>query len=125
MNVTLWHDQLATYPIVAGFRRRFSCSRSYRRPMFGPSGPQLQSGYWWRGDGAVVATLVAVVLLAWIIGGLIGDDGPGDPGAPGMAGALTTRTSVPPSSPPPMSRDTQTSGATTAPPATTPTKKQK
>lgn len=125
MNVTLWHDQLATYPIVAGFRHRFSCSRRYRRPMFDPSGPQPQSVYWRRRVGAVVATIVAVVLLAWIIGSLIGDDGPGDPGAPGMAGALTTRTSVPPSSPPSMTRYTKTSGATTAPPATTSTMKPK
>ena len=84
---------------------------------------ESQSVYWRRRAGAVVAAIVAVFLLAWIIGGLIGDDGPGDPGPPNMAGLSDTRTSLPPSSPPPMTRYTKTSGATTtAPPTTTTTK---
>lgn len=90
--------------------------------MFDPSGPLARSVYWRRRAGAVVATIVAVFLLAWIIGGLIGDDGPGDPGAPGMAGVLTTQTSLPPSSPPSATRFTKTSATTTAPPSTTVTK---
>lgn len=87
--------------------------------MFDPSGPLPPSVYWRRRAAAVVATIVAVVLLAWLLGGLIGDDGPGDPGAPNMAGMLTTRTSAPPSSPPSAPRSTKTSGTTTAPPTTT------
>ena len=63
-----------------------------------------------------MATIVAVILLAWIIGGLIGDDGPGDPT---LAGMLTTRTLVPPSSPPSMTRYTNASGSATRPPVTT------
>jgi hypothetical protein len=85
---------------------------------------ESQTVYWRRRAGAVVATIVAVFLLAWIIGGLIGDDDPGDPGPLGTAGLRDTRTSVPPSSPPPMSRYTKTSGPTT-PPRTTTTKKPK
>ena len=87
--------------------------------MFDPSGPLPPSVYWRRRAGAVVATIVAVVLLAWIIGGLIGDDGPGDTAMPNMAGMLPTRPSAPPSSPPPMTRYTKTAGSTTKPPPKT------
>ena len=85
---------------------------------------ESEAVYWRRRAAAVVATIVAVFLLAWIIGGLIGDDGPGDPGPPGMAGLRDTRTSIPPSSPPPMSRYTKTSGPTTTAPLTTTTTKK-
>jgi hypothetical protein len=86
---------------------------------------ESEAVYWRRRAAAVVATIVAVFLLAWIIGGLIGDDGPGDPGPADMAGLRDTRTSVPPSSPPPMSRYTKTSGPTTTVPLTTTTTKPK
>jgi hypothetical protein len=106
---------------VADHIHRFACLRRYRLPMI-----ESESVYWRRRAAAVVATIVAVFLLAWIIGGLIGDDSPEDPGPADLAGLRDTRTSVPPSSPPPMSRYTKTSGpTTTAPPATTTTKKPK
>lgn len=80
--------------------------------MIEPNGPLPQSVYWRRRASAAVVSVLAVVLLAWLIGGLVeaddqhpvqGTASAAEIGAPKSAGARVTsvRTSAPPSSPGP------------------------
>ncbi|HEY0450539.1 hypothetical protein [Actinophytocola sp.] len=89
--------------------------------MIEPTGPLPPSVYWRRRAFAAGVCVFAVVLLAWIIGGLVGaaDDQPvhGTAGSRELAAA--------PSSPPPSTRPagapSSTTSPTTAPPAASPT----
>lgn len=107
--------------------------------MFEPNGPLPQSVYWRRRVFAAVGSVLAVVLLAWLIGGLVEADDQhpvqgtanaadmGDDAAPATVRVTSTaRLSAPPSSPGPDDpRGSVTasprSSTTTAPPATTTT----
>jgi hypothetical protein len=87
--------------------------RVYRRLMIDPNGPLPQSVYWRRRAMAAAVSVFAVVLLAWLIGGLVEADdqhpvqGTANAsvlGAPTATGARLTgsaRASAPPSSPGP------------------------
>jgi hypothetical protein len=84
--------------------------RVYRRIMIEPNGPLPQSVYWRRRAAAAVASVVAVVLLAWLIGGLVeaddqhpvqGTASASELGAVTSAGGTSGRVSAPPSSPGP------------------------
>jgi hypothetical protein len=85
--------------------------------MIEPTGPLPPSVYWRRRGLAAVVCVLAVVLLAWIIGGLVGtaDDQPvqGTSGARNLAAA--------PSSPSPSSRQADASSTSAAPTTTAPT----
>lgn len=86
--------------------------------MIEPTGPLPPSVYWRRRAFAAGSCVLAVVLLAWLIGGLVGaaDDQPvrGTAGTKNLAGA--------PSSPPPSTRPagapSTSASPTTAPPTT-------
>ncbi|MPZ83468.1 MAG: hypothetical protein GEV28_24975 [Actinophytocola sp.] len=88
--------------------------------MIEPTGPLPPSVYWRRRAFAAGSCVLAVVLLAWIIGVLVGaaDDQPvhGTAGSKNLAAA--------PSSPPPSTRPagapSSTASPTTAPPAASP-----
>ncbi|MFI7675210.1 hypothetical protein [Actinophytocola sp. NPDC049390] len=81
--------------------------------MLEPNGPLAQSVYWRRRGLAAVGSVLAVVLLAWLIGGLVeaddqhpvqgtadtADVGGGD--RPGAVQVTSSRVSAPPSSPGP------------------------
>lgn len=110
--------------------------------MFEPNGPLPQSVYWRRRVFAAVGSVLAVVLLAWLIGGLVeaddqhpvqgtanaADMGGGD-ATPGTVQVTSARVSAPPSSPGPddprgsVTASPRSSGsptsATTVPPTTT------
>lgn len=92
--------------------------------MFEPNGPLPPTVYWRRRAGAAVVTVLAVALLAWIIGGLVGadDETPvgGTAGSRHLAAQASATQSAPPSTRPSTTASgTPSSSGTPAPPTTT------
>jgi hypothetical protein len=105
--------------------------------MIEPNGPLPQSVYWRRRALAAVVSVLAVVLLAWIIGGLVEADDQhpvqgtanaaelGGAAAPGTVRVTSGRASAPPSSPGPddprgsVTASPRSAGPTSAAPRTT------
>jgi hypothetical protein len=94
--------------------------------VFEPNGPLSPSVYWRRRAGAAVVVVLAVALLAWIIGGLVGadDETPvqGTAGSRHVAAQVSASPSAPPSTRPSTTASSApSSSGAPAPPATTTT----
>jgi hypothetical protein len=90
----------------------YALYRVYRRTMIEPNGPLPQSVYWRRRAAAAATSVLAVVLLAWLIGGLVEADDQHPvqgtasaaelgPATSAEVRATSGRASAPPSSPGP------------------------
>jgi hypothetical protein len=132
-----WRRQQLCVPVTSmnnprsreGKIQATAVGRSYGRAMIEPSGPLPQAVYWRRRAFAAGVSVLAVVLLAWIIGGLVeaDDQNPvqGTAGASGLSIGVSSarpssgRASAPPSSPGPndprgsVTTSPRTSGAAT------------
>ncbi|GAB1514858.1 hypothetical protein JCM33774_69000 [Actinophytocola sp. KF-1] len=103
--------------------------RGYRQAMLEPNGPLPQSVYWRRRVLAAVGSVLAVVLLAWLIGGLVEADDQhpvqgragtaelGGEAPPRSVRVTSERVSAPPSSPGP---DDPRGSVTASPSSSTP-----